>query len=209
MQAGQSSRGSGGEIPRERMPWALNVTRTVKFHHSAGEHHRHPIAPSLQEQQIVGDEQQGQFLAMLNPLHEVQESVAEARVEGTGRLVGDQDPRSCGQSPSQLEALALAAGQGSGPAAGQLRSQLDLVQQAARTPPRRVGIATRGAGGFGHGSEYGLTRVESGGGILADELDGAPTSTRRPAGSTDQVDGSRVDRMPAGERPGQGCLAGA
>ena len=78
---------------------------------AAGMEHRHRLAELCDEAEVVGDEEHGGIVAVLEVVDQAQNLALHRDVEGGGRLVGDDEARPAGEGDGDEDALAHAAGQ--------------------------------------------------------------------------------------------------
>ena len=88
-----------------------DLVGTALFDDAAGLHHRHLVGDLGDHAEVVGDEQNGGVVALLDVLDELEDLRLGGHVQGGGRLVGDQQRGLQGQGRGDHDALALAAGE--------------------------------------------------------------------------------------------------
>ena len=81
------------------------------LHHLTGVHDRDPIGHLGHDAQIVGDEDDRGAGRFLQVSHEIEDLGLDRHVEGSGRLVGDQELRLTGQRHGDHDPLGHASGQ--------------------------------------------------------------------------------------------------
>ena len=83
--------------------------RAGQLHDLAHVHHRDPLAEVLDDGQVVGDEQVGEVVVLLEILQQLQDLRLHRHVQGGYRLVGDDELRHQRQGAGDRDALALPA----------------------------------------------------------------------------------------------------
>ncbi len=152
-----------------------HLRRRPRLHQPAPVHHPHPVAQELHHGQIVGDEQEGEAVLLLEVLEEVHDLGLDGHVQGGDGLVRHQQLRLHGQGPGDGHPLPLAA--------GELRR---VPVQVARVQPHVVhlegGLLPEGAPGgdnaldaqgLGDDLPHPHALVQAGAGVLKDHLAGA------------------------------------
>ena len=90
---------------------AEDVGGGAVFHQAAQIHDAHSVGDVLHHGQIVGDEQVGQLVLLLELLEQVDDLGLDGHVQGGHRLVADHKLGVQGQGPGDADALALTAGE--------------------------------------------------------------------------------------------------
>ena len=104
-------------------------------------HHQHPVTEGLYQRKVVADEQKRQVLLPFQILQQLHNLLLYRYIQGTGRLIADQEFRLDRQSPGNGRPLALAAADLMGVAPGKLGGQAALFQQRSNAlRPFRFGI---------------------------------------------------------------------
>ena len=83
----------------------------AEFHDLPRVHHRHPVGHIGHHAQVVGDEDDGEVVALLDLVDELQNLGLDGHIQSRGGLVADQDLRVAGQGNGNNNALAHAAGE--------------------------------------------------------------------------------------------------
>ena len=92
-------------------------------------HHRRPIGDVAHDVEIVGDDQDGDAVAPLQIVQEVQHLALHRNVEARRRLVGDDQLRAKRQRPRNADPARLSAGELVRIALSDRRRQSDIRQQ--------------------------------------------------------------------------------
>ncbi len=138
-------------------------------------HHGDAVADVLDDGQIVGDEEIGQPLLLLQPHHQVDHLRLDRHIQRRDRLVGDDEPRVERERAGDADALPLATGEFVRIAAHLRRAQAHLVEQRGDAPHP---LGARGDAvhleRLADDVARGHARVERGERILEDDLHLAP-----------------------------------
>ena len=180
-----------------------------------------PMVPSLHgddaghrlgEAEVVGDDDDGGAVLLVDLEEEVVHRVAGLGVEVAGGLVGEEELGREDQGAGEGDALLLAAGELAG-AVGDAVAQGDLVEQGAGGALHLAAALALDEAGHHHvleGVELGEQVVE-----LEDEADG-PVADRRQPGAGEagelvvaEADGAARGQVEGADAVEQGALAGA
>ena len=194
----------------------VDVGRRRHLHQLAGVHDGHPVRDVAHHRQVVGDEQVGQAVLVLQVLQQVDHLGPDRHVQGRHRLVGHDQLGLEGQGPGDADALALPAAEGVGVAVDEVAGQAAPLQQLPG-PVVAVGQAVdqavdvqRLADQLGHRH----AGVEAGVGVLEHQLHVPPQPAQLLAADLGDVLAPEVDAAPghldpAQDGPAGGGLAGA
>src|SRR5439155_3065997 len=107
----------------------VNRRRGPNLDELAQVHHPNAVGDVPDDAQVMRDDDVGQVVSLLKPVHQVENLRSNRDVEGRNGLVGDDEPRIQGQRSSQPDALSLAAGKLVRVPLDRGRTQADLAQQ--------------------------------------------------------------------------------
>ena len=92
-------------------------------------HHRHPVGRVVDDRQVVGDEQVGEPVLLLEVLEQVDDLRLDGHVQGRHRLVEHQQLGLHGQRPGDADALSLTTRQLMRVSTCVLRPEPDVLEQ--------------------------------------------------------------------------------
>jgi hypothetical protein len=95
------------QITGERVHGQVGRTWRIQLHEMPVEHHGNLVAPGLEPGEVMGYDQQSQAMLLLKLPQQHDQPVAAMRIQGTGRLIGDQDPWPGCERARNLDTLAL------------------------------------------------------------------------------------------------------
>ena len=86
-----------------------DVCRLARFDDAAAEHHRYLVCQAADDGEIVRDQQDAHPAGVLELAQQIHDLLLYRRVQGGGRLIGDQQFRPAGQRHGDADALGHAA----------------------------------------------------------------------------------------------------
>jgi hypothetical protein len=194
-------RGDGFEerlgVGMARIP--IEFGRRGQFDDLAEIHHRDAVAHVLDHAEIVGDEEIGEPVLLLEFEEEVQHLRLHRDIEGGNGFITDDEARFQGEGPGDADALALASGELEGIAAEGVDRQPDPAQQLGG-PIGALVAASRllDDEGFLEDLADGMTRVERLGGILEHHLHFPPERAEFAGAGVGDVVALEDDAAPGG-----------
>ena len=152
-------------------------------------HDQDPVRDELHHRQVVGDEDIGVAVGLLQVQQQVDDLGLDGDVQGRHRLVADDQLRVQGQCPGDADALALAAGELVGVAVAVAQVQPHLGHQGVH-PLAALGLVADGVDhqGLLDDGRRAAARVEGGEGVLEDHLHPAPGGLQGGPPQAEQVD---------------------
>ena len=178
------------------------------FDDVAAVHHGDVVGDLVDHAQVVGDEDDGDAVALLQLPEQLEDGMLDGDVEGGGGLVGNQDVGVAGQRHGDHDALFLAAADFVGIAAEDAFGpwQLHLVEEVEGAPACCVEVMlAMGTHHLDHLGAAPLHRVEAGHGLLEDHRDVAAADVAEALFvEVEQVDGMVL----AGEEGGAAADGG-
>ena len=197
-------RGRPGHRGQQRLGVGVQPTggqdRTFgHFHEPAHVHHGHPVADLGDDPQVVGDEEVGEAVALLQLRQEVQNLGLDGDVQGADGLVRHDEPGFQGQGPGDAQALALAAAEFVGIAVGDVTGEPHFLEEFLHPGPAlHASAQVMDDVGLLQDLAHGHAGVERGIGILEDDLDLAAQLLQALAGDPGQVFPGEDDAAPGG-----------
>ena len=148
-----------------------DVLGSAVFHQVAQIHNAHGVGDMLHHGQIVGDEQIGELILLLQLLQQIDDLRLDGHVQGGHGLIADDELRLQSQGPGDTDALTLAAGELMGIAilveglqAAVVHDLIDIVVKFF------LGHQTVLADGLTDDLAHGHTGLQRGEGVLEDDL---------------------------------------
>ena len=192
-----------------------NLFSGAAFDNLALEHHDDVVGDVLDDADVVGDEEVGEVVFVLELHEEVEDLGADGEVEGGDGLVADDHLGLEGDGAGDADALALAAGEGVGVAEHRVGLEADVAEE--------LGGGVLGLFGgdeavdehaLGEDVEDGVAGVEGGVGVLEDDLEVAAVLEEVFALELEDVapheaDGAAVGLFEAEDGAAEGALAAA
>ena len=138
--------------------------------HVAEIHHRNAVGDMLDHREVVGDEEIGEAELLLQILEQVHHLGLDGDVEGTHRLIADDQAGAQGQGASDADPLALPAAEGVRVAIHVLGLEADAAEQFGHLGPHvALGLAVD-LQGLADDVEDGHAGIQRGEGVLKDDL---------------------------------------
>jgi len=138
--------------------------------------HRDPVREVVHHGEVMADEQRSEAKVLLELVEQVEHGGLHRDVEGTRRLVRDQEARAQREGPGERGPLALAARELVREPVPVRPRQADRLEQFVHALARLPGVRGDAVDheGFGHGVRDAQQRVEAGGRVLEHEADVLP-----------------------------------